>query len=69
MRRPGSEIDEGQVGKLVSDKLASYKKLTGGVRFVEEIPKSASGKILKRVLKEEAQKEMAAGVGYMRPKL
>ena len=31
--------------------------MTGGVRFVEEIPKSASGKILKRVLREEAEEE------------
>lgn len=32
---------------------------TGGVRFRPEIPKSAAGKILRRVLKDEAAKEAA----------
>lgn len=31
--------------------------LCSGVRFVDEIPKSPSGKILRRVLKEQAAKE------------
>lgn len=37
--------------------MASYKQLTGGVIFLDEIPKSASGKILKRVLRDEAESE------------
>ncbi len=47
-----------EVNALMADRLASYKQLTGGIRFVKEIPKSASGKILKRVLRDEAQKEI-----------
>ena len=39
-------------------RLAKYKELTGGVRFVEMIPKNPSGKILKRILRDEAQAEM-----------
>jgi acyl-coenzyme A synthetase/AMP-(fatty) acid ligase len=39
-------------------RLAKYKELTGGVRFVQSIPKNASGKILKRLLREEAQREL-----------
>lgn len=69
VRRPGSNITEADVHKLIAERLASYKKLTGGVKFVEEVPKSASGKILKRVLREEAQKEQAAGIGKMQSKL
>ncbi|EME84232.1 uncharacterized protein MYCFIDRAFT_152492 [Pseudocercospora fijiensis CIRAD86] len=69
VRAPGSQITEDDVHKLVAERLAAYKKLTGGVKFVQEVPKSASGKILKRVLREEAQKELASGAGWMRPKL
>ena len=37
---------------------APYKKLRGGVRFVDTIPKSPSGKILRRVIKEQIRAEM-----------
>jgi acyl-coenzyme A synthetase/AMP-(fatty) acid ligase len=38
--------------------VAKYKELTGGVEFVNAIPKNPSGKILKRVLREMAKKEL-----------
>ena len=57
VRQPNSKITEQDVAKLISENLASYKKLTGGVVFVTEIPKSPSGKILKRILREQAQAE------------
>lgn len=65
VRRPGTDITEDEVKKLISDQLASYKQLTGGVVFLKEIPKSPSGKILKRVLREWADAEDKDG----RPKL
>jgi len=40
-------------------KVANHKKLRGGVKFVDAVPKSVSGKILRRVLKEQAKKEFA----------
>ena len=36
----------------VKSRKARHKWLTGGVEFVDEIPKSASGKILRRVVKQ-----------------
>ena len=42
-------------------KVANHKRLRGGVRFVDEVPKSASGKILRRVLKARAQEEQERG--------
>lgn len=39
-------------------KVAHHKRLRGGVHFVDEIPKSVSGKILRRVLKLRAQEEL-----------
>jgi 4-coumarate--CoA ligase len=50
-------IDENEIKKFVADRLAPYKQLRGGVVFVEELPKSAIGKILRRQLREEAKKE------------
>ena len=44
-----------------TDKLSSYKRLRGGVEFVETIPKSASGKILRRLLRNrEYQRSKSA---------
>jgi acyl-coenzyme A synthetase/AMP-(fatty) acid ligase len=51
-------LGEKEVKEWCAERLARYKELTGGVRFVEAIPKNASGKILKRQLREEAEKEM-----------
>lgn len=35
----------------VLEQVSSHKKLRGGVKFVTDIPKTASGKILRRVLR------------------
>lgn len=57
VKQAGSKLTEDDVKKLISDNLASYKRLTGGVVFVPEVPKSPSGKILKRILRETAEME------------
>lgn len=56
-----------EIQAWLQSKVANHKRLRGGVRFVDEIPKSASGKILRRVLKVKAAEEGQAQVG--RPKL
>jgi acyl-coenzyme A synthetase/AMP-(fatty) acid ligase len=64
VKRPVPEsksLDEKTVKEYCGSKLARYKELTGGVRFVEAIPKNASGKILKRILREMAEKEVKEG--------
>lgn len=55
---PATEAQK--IVQWLDDKVAYHKRLRGGVRFVEEIPKSASGKILRRVLKKQAQEAAAA---------
>ncbi|KZT36856.1 acetyl-CoA synthetase-like protein [Sistotremastrum suecicum HHB10207 ss-3] len=44
----------------IAKRLAAYKRLTGGVEFLEAIPKSASGKILRKVLRERVAQESVA---------
>ena len=51
------EKDANEIVEWLNGKVAHHKKLRGGVRFVDEIPKSVSGKILRRVLKVKAQEE------------
>lgn len=61
MRRPGSDrLNEEEVNRHMKERLASYKQLIGGILFVDAIPKTPSGKILKRILREQAKKEMGA---------
>lgn len=52
----GDDIEE-EIVSWLRERVASHKRLRGGVRFVDEVPKSASGKILRRVLKEKYGKE------------
>lgn len=61
VRREGSSgPNDKEVHAYMRERLASYKMLEGGIKWVEAIPKNASGKILKRVLRDEAKKEMGA---------
>ena len=52
-----SKISEQEIKDYVKENLASHKQLRGGVVWLEVVPKSASGKILRRELREMAKKE------------
>ncbi|KAG8532271.1 uncharacterized protein KY384_003912 [Bacidia gigantensis] len=54
------QIREGDIVSWTDSKVAAYKRLTGGVVFVVEVPKSASGKILRKVLREWAKRDASA---------
>jgi acyl-CoA synthetase (AMP-forming)/AMP-acid ligase II len=58
--KPGAKLSEDQVKRYMEERLAKYKRLDGGVKFVASIPKTPSGKILKRVLREEVKLETVA---------
>jgi acyl-CoA synthetase (AMP-forming)/AMP-acid ligase II len=58
VKKPNVELTEEEVHTYLTEQgISHYKKLRGGVRFVTTIPKSASGKILRRVLRAEAEAE------------
>jgi acyl-CoA synthetase (AMP-forming)/AMP-acid ligase II len=54
------DLDLDELAAYVTDRVAPYKKLRE-IERVEEIPKSASGKILRRLLREEHGAAKAAG--------
>jgi acyl-coenzyme A synthetase/AMP-(fatty) acid ligase len=53
----GDDGDAEEIVKWMDGKVAHHKKLRGGVRFIDEVPKSASGKILRRLLKDKVKQE------------
>ena len=48
VRRKESNMTEKDVQQFVAKQVIKYKQLTGGVQFVDQIPKTATGKILRR---------------------
>jgi acyl-CoA synthetase (AMP-forming)/AMP-acid ligase II len=51
VRRDGAHLDAAELMSFVAARVAPHKKIRA-VEFVDEIPKSPAGKILRRVLKE-----------------
>jgi long-chain acyl-CoA synthetase len=54
--KPGNAPDPGEIIAFCKTRMAKYK-VPKQVLFVDELPKSATGKILKRVLRETASRE------------
>ena len=50
--RSSDDLTEQQVEDYVKGRVVEYKQLKGGVKFIKEIPKSPSGKILRRLLRK-----------------
>jgi acyl-coenzyme A synthetase/AMP-(fatty) acid ligase len=45
----------------LATKVAKHKRLAGGVKFVDAIPKNPSGKILRKILRDQAKTEVGDG--------
>ena len=46
------------IQKHVSDHKTDYKRLRGGVEFIREVPKSPSGKILRRLIRDQEKEKL-----------
>ncbi|PKC72366.1 acetyl-CoA synthetase-like protein [Rhizophagus irregularis] len=46
-----------EIKRYVEKRVSPYKRLSGGILFIDKIPKSSSGKILKKVLRNRIKKE------------
>ena len=51
--KPGVETSAEELEAFVESQVSPHSKLRGGVEFIDAIPKSAAGKILRRVLREK----------------
>lgn len=56
---------EEEIKVWMEGKVAKHKRLTGGVVLVDEIPKSAAGKIQRKVLREWAKRDLRDGKAKM----
>jgi acyl-CoA synthetase (AMP-forming)/AMP-acid ligase II len=57
---PRGEVDGGELIAWVAERVAPHKKLRG-VRFVEAIPRTPSGKLLRRLFVEQEQQALMGG--------
>jgi acyl-CoA synthetase (AMP-forming)/AMP-acid ligase II len=57
VKKPSSKVTEAELIEFVSEHAASYKRLKGGVEFIDSIPKSPSGKILRRILQQREKEK------------
>jgi 4-coumarate--CoA ligase len=51
--KEGEDVTKAEIQQFVADQVASYKHIRQ-LTFIDEIPKSASGKILRRLLRDQA---------------
>lgn len=55
--KPGAQVQGEEIIDFVRENLSSHKQLRGGVVFIDEVPKSASGKILRKDIRQWAVNE------------
>lgn len=52
VKQPGSSLSAKEVVDTVNDQVSDYKKLRGGVFFVDQLPMTPAGKVLRRSVKD-----------------
>jgi acyl-coenzyme A synthetase/AMP-(fatty) acid ligase len=52
VRKEGATVTEGDLFNMIKEHFAPHKWLTGGVYFTDKIPRTGSGKIMRRHLPE-----------------
>lgn len=56
--RSGKFATANEIAHFLDNKVSAFKRITGGVVFLEAIPKNPSGKILRMKLRELAKEEL-----------
>lgn len=60
---PQNQTTAQAILKYVNDRTVSYKNLRGGIIFTEMIPRSNSGKVLKRLLRDRVSVDLVRRIG------
>ncbi|XP_058445396.1 luciferin 4-monooxygenase-like [Malaya genurostris] len=63
VKHSGSELTEQRVLQVVERQVSDHKRLRGGVFFWPELPLTATGKVLRRLVKEQLLDDMNRKVG------
>ncbi|XP_068212911.1 uncharacterized protein [Palaemon carinicauda] len=53
---PGANLDAKQLHEYVKERVVPYKQVTGGIVFVDSLPRNLTGKLLRKKLQEEYKK-------------
>lgn len=59
--KPDASANAEDITSFLDGKVSRIKRITGGVAFVDSIPKNPSGKILRNKLRDIAKKERLNG--------
>ncbi|CAN8106125.1 unnamed protein product [Discula destructiva] len=57
-KTPGAQVTEKELAEWLAGRVTRYKRLQGGVVFIEAVPKNPSGKILRKILRDRAKEEV-----------
>lgn len=63
------QITEEAIQNWMKKRVAKHKWLVGGISFVDEVPKLASGKIVRKVLKDWAKRDIPILEGRVKARL
>ncbi|XP_025157251.1 4-coumarate--CoA ligase 1 [Harpegnathos saltator] len=58
VKQDNSNVREEDIIQYVNERVSNPKRLRGGIRFINSIPKTASGKILRRLLRDSLQSKL-----------
>jgi len=62
-------ITETDIHQFMKGRVAKHKQLAGGIAFIDEVPKLASGKIVRKLMKEWSKRDALILEGNMNAKL
>ncbi|EXJ84529.1 hypothetical protein A1O3_05198 [Capronia epimyces CBS 606.96] len=67
--RAKGKTTEEDIKNFVAGKVAKHKRLEGGVKFIDEVPKLASGKVVRKLMKEWAKRDAKEVERTVKPRL